>query len=136
MAAVTPPENIAKFLEEKNFLMLATARKDGSPQVTPVWYLWENGHILINTENGRAKAKNIKRDPRVAVAIQSMTNPYQYVQIKGRVVKSEAGATGQRDISRLSERYTGSAVYQGDPEGKTDRISYLIEPESFQAMGL
>ncbi len=136
MAGYTFPENISAFLHEKNFLVLATTRRDGSPQVTPVWYLYEDGRFVVNVLNGRAKVANIRRDPRVAFAIQDLKDPYRYVQVRGRVTGSEAGDTGHRDIDRLSERYTGNARYRGDPNHETDRITFWIEPEWHQAMGL
>lgn len=130
------PESVARFLQEKNFLVLATTRRDGSPQVTPIWYLYEDGQFVVNVMNGRAKVANIRRDPRVAFVIQDLQNPYRYVQVRGRVVQTEAGETGHNDIDRLSERYTGNARYQGDPNRETDRITYRIEPEWHQTMGM
>lgn len=128
--------DLEAFLAEPNFLVLATSRRDGAPQVTPVWYLWEDGHIMINVMAGRAKVKNMRRDNRVAFVIQDLKNPYRYVQIRGRVVREEAGETGHDDIDRLSQRYTGNPRYQGDPNRETERITFWIEPESHQTMGL
>jgi len=129
------PETEA-FLAEKNFLVLATSRRDGSPQVTPVWYLWEDGRFLINVLNGRAKVKNFGRDPRVAFVIQDLANPYRYLQVRGRISDSAGGDTGHDDIDRLSARYTGAATYRADPTRETDRITFYIEPEWHQTMGL
>src|SRR5690349_18592238 len=111
MAGYTFPPEIESFLGEKNFLVIATTRRDGSPQVTPVWYLWEDGRFVINVLNGRAKVKNFKRDPRVAFVIQDLANPYRYVQVRGRISGSAGGETGHNDIDRLSERYRGVRPY-------------------------
>lgn len=135
MSSDSFPENVVHFLQEKNFLVLATTRGDGSPQVTPIWYLYEDSHFVVNVMNGRAKVANIRRDPRVAFVIQDLQNPYRYVQVRGRVVHTEAGETGHNDIDRLSERYTGNPRYQGDPNRETNRITYRIEPEWHQTMG-
>jgi PPOX class probable F420-dependent enzyme len=133
--AVDFPAAVQEFFSEPNFLVLATTRRNGSPQVTPVWFLFEDGRFLVNIMNGRAKVANMRRTPVVAFVIQDMKNPYRYVQVRGRVAGSEAGARGHHDIDRLSERYTGNPRYQGDPNHETDRITYWIEPESFQTMG-
>jgi PPOX class probable F420-dependent enzyme len=135
MAEFSFPEAIEEFLKEKNFLVLATARRDGSPQVTPVWYLWENGRFMINALNGRAKVSNMARDPRVAFVIQDMQRPERYIQVRGRVTAREGGATGHRDIDRLSERYSGSARFGGDPNHTADRISFYIVPEWYSSQG-
>jgi PPOX class probable F420-dependent enzyme len=135
MAEFSFPEAIEEFLTEKNFLVLATTRRDGSPQVTPVWYLWENGRFMINALNGRAKVANMGRDPRVAFVIQDMQRPNRYIQVRGRVTSHEGGATGHRDIDRLSKRYTGAARFGGDPNHTTDRISFYITPEWFSSQG-
>ena len=134
MAAPPFPQDIEQFFSEPNLLMLATVMRDGSPQVTPVWFLWEDGHFLINTAGGRTKIRNMERDPRVAFAIVDRNNLYRYVQVRGRVIRISR-ETGHDDIDRLSLRYTGNATYRGDPERKTDRVSLSIEPESYSAMG-
>ncbi|MGH1566532.1 MAG: PPOX class F420-dependent oxidoreductase [Nitrosopumilus sp.] len=69
----------------KNLVFVATLMKDGSPQLSPVWANYENGHILINTAEGRIKHKNILRDPRVAVSVVSENNPLDMATIRGAV---------------------------------------------------
>jgi PPOX class probable F420-dependent enzyme len=135
MADVSFPPAVEEFLRDTNFLVLATIRRDGSPQVTPVWYLWEDGHFMINATNGRAKVANMRRNPHVAFVIQDLKLPYRYIQVQGRVTFIEGGELGHYDIDRLSERYTGNPRFQGDPNHETDRITFHIEPESFTSMG-
>ena len=69
----------------KNLVFVATLMKDGSPQLSPVWANYKNGHILINTAEGRIKHKNILRDPRVAVSVVSKNNPLDMATIRGAV---------------------------------------------------
>jgi|SRR5215467_761748 PPOX class probable F420-dependent enzyme len=110
-------EHVAKFFESKNFAFLATVNKDGSPQVTPVWIdLVKNNKegnriILINTANGRLKHKNVSRDPRVSISmIDSETNPYSMITIKGRVIdQTTEGAN--KYIDDLAKRYLGTDTY-------------------------
>lgn len=92
--------------ETKAFLFLATIMADGSPQVTPVWFNVDDDYILVNTNAGRVKDRNMKARPKVALAIQDPQDPYRYVQIRGEV----AGYTlegGDEHINALSLKYRG-----------------------------
>lgn len=69
----------------KKVAKLATVSSKGWPQVTPVWYLYENGHIYITTVPTRVKFRNIEKNPRVAMYFDG---PDYGVQIQGKVVRS------------------------------------------------
>src|SRR5207249_3645796 len=92
--AVQLNEQQKKLLQEKNFACVATIGEDGAPQNTPVWIDYDGKHVLFNTEQKRAKTRNLKRDPRVALTVMDSSNPYNYIEIKGRVVEitPEGGA--------------------------------------------
>jgi PPOX class probable F420-dependent enzyme len=77
---------IKALLDGPNFAHLATLMPDGSPQSVPVWVGREDDHILICTGEGSLKAKNTRRDPRVALSIVDFYDPYKEVQLRGRVV--------------------------------------------------
>ncbi|MDA4114672.1 MAG: PPOX class F420-dependent oxidoreductase, partial [Thaumarchaeota archaeon] len=106
-------EKALNILKGKNFAFLATINKDGSPQVTPVWVDTDGTKVLINTAVGRAKERNISRDPRVAVAVADGANPYSFVSLDGKVTKSVTGKKADDHIDSLSLKYTGNAKYQG-----------------------
>ena len=109
------------------FAFLATIMKDGSPQVTPVWFDMDGDRVRINTARGRVKEGNMKVRRQVALAIIDPEDPYRYIQLRGRVVEiSEAGA--REHIDRLSEKYTGNPEYQ-NYRGET-RVIFYIEPDS------
>jgi len=65
---------------------LAFVMSDGSPHVSQVWVEREGDLILVNTAEGRAKAKYLKNNHKVALSIFSQQNPYEEVVIKGRVL--------------------------------------------------
>jgi PPOX class probable F420-dependent enzyme len=91
------------FLKEKHFAVLGTINKDGSPQLTTMWYLLdEDGTIVMNTQAHLQKVKNILRDRRIAICIQDGPRS---VSINGTVELIEEAAVIQRDINRLVERY-------------------------------
>jgi PPOX class probable F420-dependent enzyme len=113
--------------ETKAYLFLATIMPDGSPQVTPVWFNTDEDHILINTHEGRAKDKNMKARPKVALVIQDPQDPYRYIQIRGEV----AGHTTQdadEHIGALSMKYDGKPwEYRTGQK----RIIFKIKPIRF-----
>ncbi len=78
-------EKVIRLFSEKNLVFIATIMKDGSPQVSPVWANYDDGHVLINTAEGRIKHKNILRDNRVAVSVVSKDNPLDMATIRGTV---------------------------------------------------
>ena len=96
------PEKYADLFTKPAFANLATVMPDGSPQVTPVWVDFDGSHILFNSALGRVKDKNIRRDPRVSVAIQDPGNPYRYLEVRGRVVEiTQKGADEWRPERRV-----------------------------------
>ena len=101
---VTLSEKARAFLHERRFAVLATLNKDGSPQLTTMWYLLEEDTIMMNTKAGRIKALNMKRDPRIAICVE---DGYNFVTISGSVSLNENQETAHRDIYRLAVRYNG-----------------------------
>jgi PPOX class probable F420-dependent enzyme len=86
------------------FVYLATLMKDGSPQVTPIWFNADDTHILINSAKGRVKDKNMRARPQVALLIQDPIHHLRYIQVRGRVVEiTEEG--GYEHINHLSHKY-------------------------------
>lgn len=131
-AQITAP--VRTFLQKPNFAVLATAGAH-RVQATPVWFMLDGDHVLINTSKGRTKLRNMQAHPTVALAIMDRENPYQYVQIQGKVVAVDA-QNGPRDIDRLSQRYVGKPyAYPGD-DGPQNRVTVRIAPERVSAMGL
>jgi PPOX class probable F420-dependent enzyme len=115
------------------FAHLATVMKDGSPQVTPVWFDYTNGHVRVNTAKGRVKARNLHEGARVAMSILDPDNPYRYLQIRGQVVRAtEEGASGH--IDSLAKKYLGKDKYPFAQPGEV-RIMYEIEPLATQGLG-
>src|SRR5262245_31754408 len=87
------------FLEEKRFAVLATLNHDGTPQLTTMWYELQGDEIMMNTADGRVKAHNLRRDPRIAICLE---DGYSYLTISGRVRLDDDQATAQADIYRLA----------------------------------
>ena len=128
-----PETHIDLFSDEiKAFAFIGTTMDSGKPQVTPVWFDVDGEYISINTARGRVKDKNMSARSDVALAIMDPENPYRYIQVRGKVVKSvEEGARAH--IDRLARKYLGKNFYPGNPDEV--RVTYLIQPESYSTMG-
>jgi PPOX class probable F420-dependent enzyme len=128
------PENFRDLLEQKKaFAHLATIMRDGSPQVTPVWFDYTGGMIRVNTAKGRVKARNLREGAPVALSIMDPDNAYRYIQIRGRVKRVvEAGA--DQHIDSLAKKYLGKDKYPFGQPGEI-RVMYEIEPAAANAMG-
>ena len=79
---------------------------------------------MILTGPGSRKARNLRRDPRVALSIAPVDNPFQPVTLRGRVVEWLAGDAAWEIIDRLSTKYTGAPYPRGQ-----ERVVLVIEPE-------
>jgi PPOX class probable F420-dependent enzyme len=127
------PEKYLDLFEKQAFGNLGTLMKDGSPQVTPVWVDYDGKHVLFNSALGRVKDKNVRRDPRVSISLQDPTNPYRYLEIRGKVVEiTQSGADDH--INKLSQKYLGKPVYPFRQPGEV-RVLYRVEPERVSTMG-
>lgn len=118
-------EKAKKLIDRPNFAHLATLMPDGSPQSVPIWVGREGEHIIICTGDGSLKGKNTRRDPRVALSIVDFDDPYEEVQIRGRVVERRP----DRDLKTMdpiSHKYTGKPFPFRSPEG---RVALIIEVE-------
>jgi PPOX class probable F420-dependent enzyme len=116
-----------------NYLFVATVNPDGSPQVTPVWTDLEDGRIRFNTAVGRAKERNLRRDPRIGMSITARDDPWDKVDVRGRVVDFIEGEEADRQIDDLSEKYTGQRPYPWrNPDER--RVIVVIEPERVYEM--
>ena len=119
--------SIRSLFENKNFAFVATSMKDGSPQITPTWVDIEGSLILINTALGRLKQKNLKRDPRIAVAVADNNNPYEMVTVRGEVVEQVTGEAAETHIDKLAKKYIDKDKYPGRAPGEK-RILLKIKP--------
>ena len=128
----TLSEGVKKLFLEPNFAHLATLMPDGSPQVTPVWVDLEDVRILVNTAEGRAKPRNVRRDPRVAISILRQDNPYASAFIRGRVVEMRHEGADEL-IDKLAKKYIGQDRYPWRQPGE-QRVIMVIEPEHVSSM--
>ena len=79
-------QKVKRLFEEKNLIFIATINLDGSPHLTPVWGDYQDGCILVNTDEGRIKHRNVLHDSRVAVCVVAHDNPLDMTTIRGKVI--------------------------------------------------
>ena len=110
--------------------------QDGSPQVTPVWVDVEpdGSHILINTAEGRVKANNVERDPRVAVSVVDSNNAWRYALVRGTIVDRRREGADEH-IDRLAKKYLDKDTY---PFRRPDeqRVTLRIKPHHVIELGV
>lgn len=123
-----------KLFDTTNLVYLSTVMPDGSPQLTPLWVeVGDDDLLRINTQDGRVKTENMRRDPRVALAVHDAARPYRYVMVRGRVVDiTTDGAAELND--RLAKKYMGVDRYPFEHPGET-RVAVTITPERIYEYG-
>jgi PPOX class probable F420-dependent enzyme len=91
-------------LNSNAFGFLATVRADGSPHVSGVWVEYEDPYVVVTTERNFAKTRNVRRDPRVSLAVIDPANPYRQLVVFGTVASvDDVGAAERADA--LARRY-------------------------------
>ena len=129
MPPLTPEQG--QLFKEPHLATVATIRRDGSPQLTPVWIDWDGEDVVFNTAEGRAKPRNIRRNPVVGVQVVDTNNPYRWVSVSGPAEIVEDGA--EEHINELSHRYNGRDYNYVEGE---KRLIVRVKPDRVTARGL
>jgi PPOX class probable F420-dependent enzyme len=116
-------DEIRRLLDGRHFAVLATINPDGAPQTSAMWVGRDGDDVLMSTTEGRRKHRNLVRDPRASVTILDSDDPYNYVELRGRVTISVD--EGRRFDTGLSWAYDGHDP-DPDPPG-TVRLILRLE---------
>lgn len=119
-------------IDRPNFAHLATLMPDGAPHSTPVWVGREGEHIVIGTSDGSLKSRNTHRDPRVSLSIVDFHNPYEELQIRGRVVEHRPDPD-LKTLDATSHKYIGKPFPMRGYEG---RVALVVAVEKERYMKL
>ena len=124
----TLPDDAREIFQGKNFAHVASLMRDGSPQASAVWCEAVGNDIVINCDESTIKARNFRRDPRVAVSIVDQEKPYEAVFVRGRVTEIRPDPEGKH-IDKLAKKYLGLDEY---PFHRPDerRLVVVISPDS------
>ncbi len=118
------PDEIRALLDEPNYVHLSTLRADGSPRNWVTWAATEGDHVLICTGDSTWKAKDMVRDPRVAISVTDLANPYRMAALQGRVVEVRDDEDC-RYMDPISVKYTGQPFSARGP----GRVCFVIAVE-------
>jgi PPOX class probable F420-dependent enzyme len=133
MATAIPDKFLPILITKKPLAHLATVMPDGTPQVTPVWFLYEDGKFIVNTARGRVKDRNMMENGHVALSIVDPDNPYAHIAVRGTIARStEEGADA--NIDALAKKYLNRDTYPWRRPGEV-RVMYEIVPTSVATMG-
>ncbi|WP_435552068.1 PPOX class F420-dependent oxidoreductase [Natrinema sp. CGMCC1.2065] len=122
------PEEFHDLFEKETFAHVATLTDEGLPHVTPVWIDYDaaDDRLLINTERGRQKERNVRNNPGVGVSMTDPDDPYRFLSVIGEV--EEITTDGARaHIDELARRYQDVDEYQ--PTIETERVILRIRPD-------
>lgn len=126
---------VESFLAESRNATMATIRANGTPQLTPVWFVWDGEQFIISITTERAKYKNLVRDARMSLCIDDVTG-FGYVTAEGIVEIRE------QDIGEDTRKIL--VKYQGEEGGmeylermKTEpRVLVVMKPTRIETVGL
>jgi PPOX class probable F420-dependent enzyme len=110
-----------------NYATVVTLMPDGQPQAQITWVDADDDHLLVNTEEGRQRTRNAHRDPRVTVLVRGENDPYDFVEVRGRVVEFVGGQEARDHIDFLSRKYDGQDY--ANPIGPGGRVILKIAPD-------
>jgi PPOX class probable F420-dependent enzyme len=117
--------DVRRVLDGASIAHLATVLPDGSPHTVPLWIGSHGDRIVFLTGPHSRKARNLRRDPRMALSIAPVDNPFTPVVIRGRVVEwLEGDDAAWEIIDRISTKYTGAPYPR-----REERIVAVVEPE-------
>ncbi len=100
---------IEDFLQAPRNAIVGTNRRDGAPQLSPVWYLYEDGCMYIGVRVASAKYRNLQRDPRISLCVDGCHPDSRAVMIYGNAELIEADSPWREQMHwRITRRYYGS----------------------------
>ncbi len=125
-----------KFLHGRHVCVLGTIGPDGQAVLTPIWYLYRDGEILMRTGSKAIKTMNIARDPRVTVCVQEENPPYKSVTVYGRAIVEPQIADLGKTISRRYLGAVGGAAYMRiakDAIEQSEEVTIVLTPEHWDS---
>jgi PPOX class probable F420-dependent enzyme len=122
-----------ELLRAKNFCNVATFLKDGSIHGVWVWVDVKDGRPVVNTAEGRVWPENLARDPRVTITVVNQENPYEYVEIRGRVAESTHEGADEH-IDAMAKKYLDQDSYPFRRPGEV-RLMISVEPQHVRMYG-
>jgi len=121
------PDELQQVLAKPNPSIIGSVTPDGAPNTVATWYLWEDGRVLVNMDEGRKRLEYLRENPRVSITVLDDESWYRHITLHGTI--SLEPDEGLEDIDRICKHYMGDAYSQRD----RGRVSGWIEVESWHA---
>jgi PPOX class probable F420-dependent enzyme len=124
------PDEAVVLLAKPNPAVITTLRPDGQPVSTATWYLWDNGRVLVNMDEGRQRLEYMRKDPRVSITVLDDADWYTHISIIGHVDEMRDD-TDLSDIDRVAKQYMGQSYPQRDRR----RVTAYIAVDTWHGWG-
>ncbi|MER7958858.1 PPOX class F420-dependent oxidoreductase [Streptomyces sp. NPDC096030] len=121
---ITLNSTVRTLLNDPNPAILGTVLPDGSPQNSVVWVARDGDDLLISSQDGRRKVRNIRADPRVSLLVYDVEDPQLYAEIRGTATVSED--VGRAFAVAVEEQYEGPGSGQGYLELPPEVVRVVI----------
>jgi PPOX class probable F420-dependent enzyme len=128
-------EPIRVFLEQSRHCVMGTINRDGTPQLTVMWYELVGDVVVLNMSRGLVKERNLRRDPRMAVCV---TDGPRYVTLSGPAEIVEDRDVQRAEVNRMAVRYRGArlAATHWDTIAHMDRLGIHVRVERVMTFGI
>ncbi|MCX4628747.1 MULTISPECIES: PPOX class F420-dependent oxidoreductase [unclassified Streptomyces] len=126
-------ETVRGLLDSPHPAVLSTLNPDGSPQSSVVWVARDGADVLVSTEQGRRKERNIARDGRVGLTVFDTANPFLYVEIRGTATLAEDA--GREVAIRISEQYLGPGAGKEYAEAPSENVRVVVRITPTKVLG-
>ena len=122
---------LERFLEPPRIAVVATLGRSGIPQLTPNWYWYTNGRLIISITKARIKFRNLSRDNRIVVCVYSEPGAQEYVTVRGRAKITDDDSIWP-DTRAIEERYVAAQQVDANLHEmrKESRVLISVVPES------
>jgi PPOX class probable F420-dependent enzyme len=124
----TIPESHLDILQSTAIAYMATLGPKGEPQVSAIWFTWDGSHLLFSMVKERQKYRNLRRDPRISIAIADSANPYRSLEIRGKVARIDEDLDG-RFANSQSRKYLNRDRNADEIQPGEERVVVVVEPE-------
>jgi PPOX class probable F420-dependent enzyme len=119
--------DVIRLAKSPTLATVVTLMPDGQPQAQLTWIDTDGENLLVNTEPQRQRSRNVRRDPRVTVLLHSADDPWDWAEVRGKVVAITDGQRARDHIDELSRKYLRKDY--SSPVGPDGRVILVIKPD-------
>jgi PPOX class probable F420-dependent enzyme len=127
------PDSHLDLVTGKSFAHVATIGPDGQPHSSPVWIAGDAQTIKFSQTTDRQKYDNLQREPRLALSMIDIDNPYRYLEVRGRV-SDIIDDDDNGFIDSMAQKYLGEKTYPNHQPGD-HRVVVTVDVEHTTQMG-